>query len=184
MSDRQIIGLDQLDYIRRNRYRRTLEFMMRHVSLSERIIDLGTPNPLSELLLKNGFKVLNTQGEDLDTEFSKITDYEGDVTTSFEVFEHLLAPFNILRTIKTGKLIASVPLRLWFAEAYWNKNSEWDRHYHEFEKRQFDWLLEKSGWKITDSESWTSPIKAAGIRPLLRLFTDRYYIVCCERAHE
>jgi hypothetical protein len=24
----------------------------------------------------------------------------------------------------------------------------WDRHYHEFEDWQFDWLLEKSNWKI------------------------------------
>ena len=181
MRDREIVGLEGLDYIRRSRYRRTMEFIMKHVSSSDRIIDLGTPNPLSELMEKNRFKVINTRGEDLDTEYEKITDYEGDVTTSFEVFEHLLAPFNILRRLKTKKLIASVPLRLWFARAYWNKGSEWDRHFHEFEKRQFDWLLEKSGWEIKDSESWAAPIRAAGIRPLLRLFTKRYYIVYCER---
>ncbi len=181
MSDMQIIGLDQIDWIRRNRYRRTINFMMKHISASDRITDMGTPNPLSELMKKNGLNVTNTGGEDFDTEYGKIADYEGDVTTSFEVFEHLLAPFNILREIKSPKLIASVPLRLWFAKAYWNEKSEWDRHYHEFERRQFDWLLEKSGWRITDSESWTAPIKAVGLRPLLRLFTKRYYIVCCER---
>jgi len=181
MSDMQIIGLDQIDWIRRTRYRRTINFMMKHISPSDRITDMGTPNPLSELMKKNGLNVTNTGGEDFDTEYGKIADYEGDVTTSFEVFEHLLAPFNILREIKSPKLIASVPLRLWFAKAYWNEKSEWDRHYHEFERRQFDWLLEKSGWRITDSESWTAPIKAAGLRPLLRLFTKRYYIVCCER---
>lgn len=181
MSDMQITGLDEIDLTKRNRYRRTLNFMMNHISASDHLTDLGTPNPLSELMKKNGLNVINTGGEDFDTEYHKIADYEGDVTTSFEVFEHLLAPFNILREIKSPRLIASVPLRLWFARAYWNENSEWDRHYHEFEKRQFDWLLEKSGWKIMDSETWVSPVKAIGIRPLLRLFTKRYYIVYCER---
>ncbi|HUW93892.1 MAG TPA: hypothetical protein VMV74_12060 [Bacteroidales bacterium] len=184
MSDRQIIGLEQLDYIRRNRYRRTLDFMLKHITPSDHITDLGTPNPLSEVMVKNGLNVTNTGGEDFDTEYHKIAEYEGDVTTSFEVFEHLLAPYNILREIRTRKLIVSVPLRLWFAKAYWNENSEWDRHYHEFEKRQFDWLLEKSGWKIVDSESWAAPIKAIGIRPLLRLITKRYYIVFCERKQQ
>lgn len=178
----KIAGLETLDYLKRNRYERTMRFLKRHVAVNESIIDLGTPNPLSDIMIKNGYKVVNTSGEDLDTEFSRIAGYKGDVTTSFEVFEHLLAPFNILREIKTQKLIASVPLKLWFTSAYWNEDSEWDRHYHEFEKKQFDWLLEKSGWKIIDSESWTAPIRAVGIKPLLRLVTKRYYIVMCERS--
>jgi hypothetical protein len=53
----------------------------------------------------------------------------------------------------------------------------WDRHYHEFEDWQFDWLLEKSNWKIEKKEKWTSPIKKIGFRPLLRTITPRYYIV-------
>jgi len=180
-TERNIKGLDELDYIRRIRYRKTMRFLMRYVSESEKIIDLGTPNLLSALMTRNGYNVVNTVGEDFDNEFRQITQYEGDITTSFEVFEHLLAPYNILKEIKTKKLIASVPLSLWFAKAYWNEASEWDRHYHEFEKRQFDWLLEKTGWHITASESWTAPIRAIGFKPLLRLFTKRYYIVFCER---
>jgi hypothetical protein len=35
----------------------------------------------------------------------------------------------------------------------------WDRHYHEFEDWQLDWLLEKTGWKIIDSQKWTNPVK-------------------------
>jgi hypothetical protein len=34
----------------------------------------------------------------------------------------------------------------------------WDRHYHEFEDWQLDWLLEKTGWKIIDSQKWI-PLK-------------------------
>lgn len=181
MAKTSISGLNKLDYTLRNRYRRTMEFMMKHVTPQENVLDLGTPNPLSMVMAENGYNVINTGGEDFDIAYRKISEYKGDVTTSFEVFEHLLAPFNILREIRTKKLIASVPLRLWFAKAYWNKNSEWDRHYHEFEKWQFDWLLEKSGWKIIDRYSWPAPIRALGVKPFLRLFTERYYIVYCER---
>jgi hypothetical protein len=78
-------------------------------------------------------------------------------------------------------LVASVPIRLWFSTAYRSKTDPWDRHYHEFEDWQFDWLLEKSGWEIKDRAKWTNPVKKIGIRPLLRSFTPRYYIVYAER---
>ena len=88
----------------------------------------------------------------------------------------------MLKNIKCKRLIASVPLKLWFAEAYWNPNDDWDKHYHEFEVKQFDLLLEKTGWKIKDSALWTSPDPSKiGIRPMLRYFVPRYYIVYCER---
>jgi len=102
--------------------------------------------------------------------------------TAFEIFEHLLAPYNILKELKCNKLIASIPLKLWFARAYWNESDDWDKHYHEFEPKQFQFLLEKTGWKIKDSEFWTSPDQnKIGVRPLLRYFYPRYYIVYCER---
>jgi hypothetical protein len=56
----------------------------------------------------------------------------------------------------------------------------WDRHYHEFEDWQLDWLLEKTGWKIIDSQKWTNPLKN-WYPPLLRYFTNRYYIVYAEK---
>ncbi|HLF63260.1 MAG TPA: hypothetical protein VI603_05895, partial [Saprospiraceae bacterium] len=55
------------------------------------------------------------------------------------------------------------------------------RHYHEFEPRQFDMLLNKAGWNIVASEKWTSYDNKIGLRPLLRRFTNRYYIVYCTR---
>ena len=94
----------------------------------------------------------------------------------------MLAPFNILRNIKAKKLIASVPLKLWFSNAYWNDDDEWDRHYHEFEVKQFKFLLKKTGWSIIDSEKWRSyPQFKLGVRPILRMMTPRYYIVYCQR---
>ena len=34
-----------------------------------------------------------------------------------------------------------------------SKTDSRDRHYHEFEAWQFDWLLEKSGWSVKKKNS-------------------------------
>ena len=130
---------------------------------------------------ENEYTVINTKGEDLDTNQTALREENYNVFTGFEIFEHLLSPFTVLKSIKANKLVASVPLRLWFSSAYKSKTDLWDRHYHEFEDWQFDWLLEKAGWKIMDREKWTNPTNKIGIRPILRRFTPRYYIVYAER---
>jgi len=163
------------------RYRLTLEFLKKHISVNESILDLGVENPFSEIMKLEGYSVANTSGEDLDINFNEVKNSKADVITAFEIFEHLVAPFNVLSQINTDKLVASIPLRLWFASAYKSKTDPWDRHYHEFEDWQFDWLLEKSGWQIKDSMKWTNPTKKIGIRPILRYFTNRYYLVYAER---
>jgi len=138
---------------------------------------LGVENPFSNIMKQQGFDVENTKGEDLDIDTSTIESSKAKVVTAFEIFEHLLSPFTVLKSIKANKLVASVPLNLWFSPAYRSKTDPWDRHYHEFEDWQFDWLLEKSGWKVIDRQKWTNPTKKMGVRPLLRWFTPRYYIV-------
>ena len=163
------------------RYQITLEFLKKYIDTNEEILDLGVPNPFSEIMKKNNYTVFNTQGEDLDTEFSTVKKSNASTVTAFEIFEHLVAPFNVLREIKADKLIASIPLKLWFSSAYKNPNDKWDRHYHEFEDWQFDWLLEKSGWEVISKKKWTNPTKKIGFRPILRLFFPRYYIVYAVR---
>ncbi|MEN1784727.1 MAG: methyltransferase [Bacteroidota bacterium] len=163
------------------RYRLTLGFLQKHISAHTSILDLGVENPFAEIMREAGYTVTNTQGEDLDLEFTSVQQSDASVVTAFEIFEHLVAPFNVLQQIKANKLVASIPLRLWFASAYRSKTDPWDRHYHEFEPWQFDWLLEKSGWEIKDSLQWTNPTKKIGIRPILRWFTNRYYLVYAER---
>lgn len=163
------------------RYRITLEFLKKYIDTNEEILDLGIPNPFSEIMKKNNYTVFNTQGEDLDTEFSTVKKSNASTVTAFEIFEHLVAPFNVLREIKSDKLITSIPLKLWFSSAYKNPNDKWDRHYHEFEDWQFDWLLEKSGWEVISKKKWTNPTKKIGFRPILRLFFPRYYIVYAVR---
>jgi len=165
----------------KKRYKHTLEFLKQHIAPTETILDLGIENPLSELLKTEGYTVSNTSGEDLDINTSTLETDTSEVVTAFEIFEHLVSPFTVLKNIKSEKLVASIPLRLWFATAYRSKTDLRDRHFHEFESWQFDWLLEKAGWKIIATEKWTNPTKKIGFRPLLRWFTPRYYIVYAER---
>ena len=169
------------DHFPEKRYRLTMEFLKKHISSDQKILDLGVDNPFSKMMADEGYQVVNTQGEDLDLNMEAVQLSDADVVTAFEIFEHMLAPFNVLREIPCDKLVASVPLRLWFARAYRSGTDLWDRHFHEFEDWQFDWLLEKSGWEIIDRKKWTNPVNKLGIRPILRRFTPRYYIVYARR---
>lgn len=170
-------------YFPDKRYKQTLEFLKKHVSVSEKILDLGVANPFSEIMKQQGFQVQNTQGEDLDIDQSAIKRADYSVVTAFEIFEHFLNPYVVLKEIQCDKIVVSVPLRLWFSPAYRSKTDMRDRHYHEFEDWQLDWLLEKTGWKILDRKKWTNPVSKIGFRPFLRRFTPRYYIVYAEHVH-
>ncbi|MFT4790952.1 MAG: hypothetical protein ACI9KR_000563 [Arcticibacterium sp.] len=163
------------------RYRKTIAFLKKHSLEKQSILDLGVANPFTKIMLTQGYQVKNTQGADLDQDQTELLNSSAELVTAFEIFEHLLNPFQVLKSIQAKKLVLSVPLRLWFSSAYRSKTDPWDRHYHEFEAWQLDWLLEKTGWKIIASEQWTNPTKKIGLRPLLRLFTPRYYIVYAEK---
>ena len=163
------------------RFKYTLQFLTKHIDKSESILDLGVKNPFSEIMISEGYSVENTFGEDLDEDRTAIENSSAKVVTAFEIFEHLLSPYEVLKSIKAEKLLISVPLKLWFASAYRSKIDIRDRHYHEFEDWQLDWLLEKTGWIIKDKQKWTNPVHKIGIRPILRRFTPRYYIVYAER---
>lgn len=163
------------------RFQHTLSFLLKHIPTEESILDLGVTNPFSKIMAEQGYSIENTKGEDLDVDFATVRKSRAKVVTAFEIFEHLLAPFNVLREIKADHLVASVPLRLWFSSAYRSKTDPWDRHYHEFEDWQFNWLLDKAGWEVIATEKFTNPIKKVGLRPLLRSFTPRYYLVLAKR---
>ena len=163
------------------RFKKTLEFLEGGISKESRILDIGTPNTMGEYLTENGYSIDNAFGEDFDTHPEIVAKDGYDVATAFEILEHLVNPMGVLKELKTPKLVASIPLRLWFKSAYRNLQDPWDQHYHEFEDWQFNWLLEKSGWKITRTAKWTSPVNKLGFRPILRKFTPRYYIVEAER---
>ena len=163
------------------RYKLSLNFLKRVAPAPKTILDIGVPNPFSKIMTQAGYDLSNTKGEDLDFDTEALKNSTCELVTAFEIFEHLLSPFTVLQDIKAEKLVASVPLKLWFAPAYQSKTDKRDRHYHEFEAWQFDWLLEKTGWQIKERQTFTNPVKKIGIRPLLRWFTPRYYIIYAER---
>ena len=164
------------------RFKRTLDFMEDLDLRSSNILNLGPKNPLSDFLIENGYKITNTKvNQDLDLDFEIVKSKEFDVVVGFEILEHLVSPFPLLKAIGAKKLVLSVPLSLWFAKAYWNKNDPYDRHYHEFEPRQLRMLLNKANWKIVKEQKYTSLVHKIGVRPLLRMITPRYYFVYCER---
>ncbi|MEO0045688.1 MAG: hypothetical protein RL705_879 [Bacteroidota bacterium] len=163
------------------RFNITLQFLKKHVNTSETILDLGVPNPFSKIMEDNDYTVINTKGEDVDNDQTALQNENYEVFTAFEIFEHLLNPYTVLENVKAEKVLISIPLRLWFSPAYRSKTDLWDRHYHEFEDWQLDWLLEKTGWKIIDRVKFTHPVKKLGFRPLLRYFTPRYYMVYAEK---
>ncbi len=166
------------------RFATTLSFLEKHIAKNASILDLGVENPFAKRMIDAGYKVQNTTGIDLDDDVSEIQQFTGDVVTAFEIFEHLVNPYGCLKVVPCDKILVSVPLKLWFSPAYRNKNDLRDQHYHEFEPWQLDYLLEKAGWQVKDRMKFTNPVKQLGIRPLLRLFTDRYYLVYCERVKE
>jgi hypothetical protein len=157
------------------RYKASLEFLKKHISFDDVITELGERNNLTELLLSEGYRIVNTSG-DLDYGF----DCKTDAIIAFQIFEHMFAPFNILDKNR-GKLVCSVPLRLWFSKEYWNYNDKRDCHYHEFSVRQFNHLLERTGWKIVDKKICNFSTFKIGIRPFLRLLYPRYYFVYAEK---
>ena len=163
------------------RYKHTLEFLQAVLPAPATILDLGVRNPFSEIMEQNGYTVINTLGEDLDELPEIVKKHTVDAVTAFEIFEHLLSPYEVLKAIETKKIIATIPLNLWFAKAYRSKTDMRDRHYHEFEDWQFNWLIEKTGWTIKKTQKWTSPVNKIGIRPILRMFTPRYYAIYAEK---
>jgi len=169
------------EYFPTKRYEKTLEFVNKHITKDEQILDLGVENPFSNIMRKEGFQCKNTGGEDLDLEYDLSKYGQYDVLTGFEILEHLVSPLNVLKSADCNKVMLTVPLKYWFASAYKSKTDQWDRHYHEFEDWQFDWLIEKAGWTIKDRVKWKNPGRSIGIRPLLRNFYPRYYGIYAER---
>jgi hypothetical protein len=163
------------------RFGLTLKFLEKHISKTDTILDLGVENPFSTIMKEAGYKVQNTTGLDLDDDVSEIKSFQGEVVTAFEIFEHLVSPYTSLKAIPCHTCVISVPLKLWFSSAYRDKKDIRDQHYHEFEAWQLDYVLEKAGWKVVDSVRFTNPTKKLGIRPLLRMFTNRYYLVYCKK---
>lgn len=160
-----------------SRYNKTLNFISASVKSNQKVLDLGAKNQFSLIMEKKLRVTVTNTNFDLDREPKLLKNYNCDIVTAFEILEHILNPLSVLENITAKRLFVTVPLRLWFKKAYRNPKDKWDRHFHEFEDWQFDWLLDHAGWKIVRSEKWTDSAPITGIRPLLRNFTPRYYAI-------
>lgn len=164
--------------LQEKRFEKTIQFLKKVEPNCKTILDLGIENTLSKRLIDLGYEVQNTKGEDLDLSPESLLNYpKVDAITAFEILEHLVSPFPVLKNLPSNSLIVTVPLNLWFAAPYRNKNDVFDMHYHEFVDWQFEMLLNKAGWEIKYSEKWIAPTYQIGIRPLLRYFYPRFLAV-------
>jgi hypothetical protein len=66
---------------------------------------------------EHGYTVYNTNGEDLDLVPEIVKKYDVEAITAFEIFEHLIAPFNILNEIKSTKVNSFCPFKFVVCES-------------------------------------------------------------------
>ena len=107
------VALDDIGPGLRLRFDRTLAFLRASEVAPTKILDLGPDNTFSQIMRQEGFEVVNTGLVDLDTHPEVVADFDVDCVTSFELFEHLVAPYNVLRHLPDVPLFATVPLHLW-----------------------------------------------------------------------
>ena len=65
------------------RFEKTRSFVQKHLEGGTKILDLGTPNDLSKFIASSGYKVQNTKGGNLDTDFHPYIDTGVDCVTAF-----------------------------------------------------------------------------------------------------
>lgn len=86
------------------RYRNTIEFFSKHIDKDDSILDLGVDNDFSKKLKALGYNIQNTRGEDLDMEPDILIRYgRYDAVTAFEILEHLVSPFILLKELPAKK---------------------------------------------------------------------------------
>ena len=103
------------------RYKKTLKMLKEVCPEPTVIFDLGVRNPFSEIMRQNNYKVYNTSGEDLDDHPNIEIPGDVELVTGFEILEHLVSPYPLLKNIKANRIFLTVPIKLWFSKAYKKK---------------------------------------------------------------
>lgn len=132
------------------------------------VLDIAAKNDLSkQLAVEKSVNVINTTS-DLDYSIAPEKFGVFNYATCFEVIEHLLNPrlfFDNLHLVTTSDVVLylSYPSR---PKMMWNN----DEHFHEYDRMRFEYLLEKTGWKIIGEKKIYVLRFPNGIRPLIRNF--------------
>jgi len=164
------------------RHQITLDLVHKIIPDDKIIFDLGQQNEMSLLMAKDYQVINNTPKADFDKDQQEIIELSqmANVCTSFEVFEHLLNPYAVLKSIVSPYMLCTVPLNTWFKKAHWDKTDRRDRHFHEFEQRQFLWLLEETGWDVISYGTFSASDKM-GLMYFLRILYPNYLYVLAKR---
>lgn len=145
-----------------------------------KLLDIGGANVLGMKLARDFNLEYETTNEDLDYTVDANGKY--DTIFIFEVLEHLMNPLLCLNNVKkyckeNTQIFISVPRQ---QHLFWNQY-----HFHEFDKKRFEYLIEKAGLKIIGSSSFIARFDwlfyITGIRPILRLlfFKPKHFLHKC-----
>lgn len=155
-----------------HRFKKTLVFVKDKIK-SKKVLDIGESNPLGYFLKKALKLDLTNTTTDLDYSIDAVGFY--DTIFCFEIIEHLLNPRcffdNLYKcTTKNVQVFLSYPAR---PKIFWNK----EIHFHEYDKRRFEYLLKVTNWEIVEHGKIFMLLKRwwmylTGIRPFLRLFIN------------
>ena len=96
-----------------------------------------------------------SENADITVDFNKLPlpeiDQEADITTAFDILEHLEHPADILRWIPTKRLIVTLPnAKSWIARRMEETNGS--KHLYSFTPYTASVLLGEGGWGITKIE--------------------------------
>ena len=89
------------------RYAKTLKMLKRVCPAPAVVFDLGVSNPFSDIMKLNNYKVYNTKGEDLDDNPNITIPKDVELVTGFEILEHLVSPYPLLKNIKCKKIFVT-----------------------------------------------------------------------------
>ena len=155
-----------------SRFRQTVDFIGNISGVS---LDIGERNHLSDYIEERlNVSIVNTFS-DLDYCIEYNADDEMfDYVFCFEVIEHLLNPRNFFDKLyclvhKDSRIFLSYPSR---PKLFWNN----DEHFHEYDRLRFNYLLQKTGFKIVRQKNIYVRRTPNGIRPLLRNFIPQTVI--------
>lgn len=159
------------------RVRYTIDFLRRYIHYGRTVLDIGEKNPIGKYTAAwYDLKLDNTSG-DLDYNFT--APKKGyDIVFCFEMIEHLMSPKFFLLELKKyitvdTQIFITYPSRPKFL---WT-----DLHFHEYDRKRFEYLIDSCGYKILDwqvrraSKPFSEYI--TGIRPLLRLIFGKSNLV-------
>lgn len=141
------------------------------------ILDIGERNLVGKYLKETLDIILENTNSDLDYTIENyfiLGKYQYNRVFCFEVIEHLLNPRYFMDnlhkvTTEDCQVFLSYPSRPKFL---WNPID----HFHEYDKKRFNFLLEATGWKIIRKgkirllHRWWFYL--TGFRPILRLYYD------------